>query len=74
MSNSNGSRLPGRKLPKPKHGSHLHPPKCDACGYGMRIKRREAHPELGPKFELQTYACINCGHLRKRDTESAGAE
>jgi hypothetical protein len=68
------TRLPPRKRDLPKYGSRLSAPKCESCGSGMRIKRREAHPELGPKYELQTFACINCGHLRTRKAESPGAE
>ena len=68
------TRVPPRKRNQPQYGSRFSAPKCDACGYGMRIKRREVHPALGPKYELQPFACINCGHLRKRNAESPGAE
>lgn len=68
------TRVPPRKRDPLKYGSRFSAPKCDSCGSGMRIKRREAHPELGPKYELQTFACINCGHLGTRKAESPGAQ
>lgn len=43
------------------------------CGISMRIKRRQAHPELGPAYELQTYACFRCGQIRQRDIATPGS-
>ena len=74
MANSGWTLVSRKKLDQPKHGSHLSPPKCKVCGYSMRIKRREAHPKLGPKYELQTFACIRCGQLQKRDAATPGQE
>ena len=74
MTNTMGwTPLVRKKIENPKHGSHLFPPKCAACGLSMRIKRREAHPERGPKFELQTYVCARCGQTEKRDAATPGA-
>jgi hypothetical protein len=58
---------------KPKYGTHFSPPKCIDCGISMRIKRRQAHPKLGPAYELQTYACVRCGQIRQRDAATPGA-
>jgi hypothetical protein len=57
---------------KPKHGANRHP-KCDICGTSTRLKRREAHPARGPKYELQTFTCTKCGHVQQRDAASPGA-
>ena len=55
-----------------KHARAL-PAKCNICGRRMTITRRDAHPELGPKFELQTFAC-SCGQILKRKAASPGHE
>jgi len=69
------TRVPPKTRPDPrKYGARLSAPKCDACGLSMRIKRRVAHPKLGPKYELQTFACNKCGQLKERDADSPGAE
>jgi len=70
---SGWTHLIKKKVDKPKHGSHLFPPRCIDCGISMRIKRREAHPMLGPACELQTYACVRCGQIRQRNADSPGA-
>ncbi len=67
------THLVKKKVDKPKHGSHLFPPKCIGCGLSMRIRRRQAHPERGPQYELQTYACVRCGQIQQRDAATPGA-
>ena len=61
-----------KQAQKPKHGANRHP-KCDICGTSTRLKRREAHPSRGPKYELQTFSCVKCGHVQQRDAASPGA-
>jgi hypothetical protein len=58
--------------PEPKHARSL-PAKCNICGRRMTIIRREAHPERGGKYELQTFAC-KCGQILKRTASSPGQE
>jgi DNA-directed RNA polymerase subunit RPC12/RpoP len=67
------THLTKKKVDKPKYGTHFSPPKCTDCGISMRIKRRQAHPERGPAYELQTYACVRCGQIRQRDAATPGA-
>jgi hypothetical protein len=33
----------------------------------MRLMRREPHPKLGPKYELDTFECQGCGHTEAED-------
>jgi hypothetical protein len=73
MTNLGWTPLIKKKNDKPKHGSHFSPPKCIDCDISMRIKRRQAHPMLGPAYELQTYACARCGQIRQRDAATPGA-
>ena len=70
---SGWTNLIKKTVDKPKHGSHLFPPKCIDCGLSMRIRRREAHPMLGPAYELQTYACVRCGQIQQRNADTPGA-
>jgi uncharacterized protein YlaI len=56
----------------PKHGSHKRP-KCIVCGRFMKLKRREAHPIRGPKYELQTYDCPGCGNSVGVNVATPGA-
>jgi hypothetical protein len=54
-----------------KHG-RLKAPKCSVCNLLMRIIRRQAHPTRGPRYELQTFICPNCGHRSEATVASLG--
>lgn len=60
------------KRERSKYGVNRHP-KCDECGGSTRLTRREEHPVRGPKYELQTFTCVKCGHVQQRDAASPGA-
>jgi predicted Zn finger-like uncharacterized protein len=47
--------------------------RCSKCGSASKIKSREAHPERGPKYELQTFACPECGATDTREVYTPGA-
>jgi hypothetical protein len=55
-----------------KHGVNERP-RCVTCKLMMRLTRREAHPEHGPRYELQTFACRRCGHTEQARVASPGA-
>jgi tRNA(Ile2) C34 agmatinyltransferase TiaS len=42
-------------------------PLCGVCGKQMRLMRREPHPKLGPKYELDTFECQSCGGTLEED-------
>jgi hypothetical protein len=42
-------------------------PICTVCGSRMRLMRREPHPRLGHRFELDTFECSSCGHAAAED-------
>jgi hypothetical protein len=42
-------------------------PACAVCQKPMRLMRREPHPKLGPKYELDTFECQGCGHTEAED-------
>ena len=42
-------------------------PLCGPCGKPMRLTRREPHPKLGHKYELDTFECSSCGHMEVQD-------
>ena len=50
---------------KPPSGP-LDRPFCEECGGKTRLARREPHPSLGLRFELQTFECGTCGHAQTR--------
>ena len=54
------SRMP------PLKGVFEHPA-CEQCAGLTRLLRREPHPKLGPKYELDTFECPSCGHKQTRD-------
>src|SRR5258708_2311001 len=70
---SGWTHLIRKKVDNQKQATHFPPPRCLGCGISMRITRRQAHPERGPAYELQTYACIRCGQIRQRDAATPGA-
>jgi hypothetical protein len=47
-------------------------PKCGQCGGGTTLIRRTPHPELGVMYELQTFACSQCGHAQSRNLKWPG--
>ena len=53
-------------------GAHDRPP-CRRCGSKTEIVHRRPHPTLGPQYELQTFACSNCGITQERDADENGA-
>jgi uncharacterized protein with PIN domain len=58
-------------LTQAKHGENARP-RCEACKLVMRMSRREAHPALGPRYELQTYTCAKCGKREQVVVPSPG--
>jgi hypothetical protein len=42
-------------------------PLCAICGKPLRLMRREPHPKLGPKYELDVFECQACGHTEAED-------
>jgi predicted RNA-binding Zn-ribbon protein involved in translation (DUF1610 family) len=47
--------------------------RCSKCGVRSRVKSREAHPDLGPKYERQTFVCPKCGAVDIRDVHTPDA-
>ena len=49
-------------------------PKCEKCDGRTYLSRREPHPTLGPKHELQTFRCAICEHCQMRDADLSAAQ
>ena len=45
---------------------------CPNYGKLWRLRRREAHPTLGPAYELQRFECKSCGTAFTRDVPTPG--
>jgi hypothetical protein len=64
--------VPGTVPPPERSFDALDQPKCERCGEGTALVRRTPHPELGIKFELQTFACGTCGNIQSRNLQWSG--
>ena len=47
-------------------------PPCERCGEPMNMAGRETHPELGERYELQTFECGGCNHISTRNVDEQG--
>jgi hypothetical protein len=45
----------------------LDQPRCEQCGERTSLIRRTPHPELGIKYELQTFGCGACSNVQSRN-------
>ena len=54
----------------PRHFGVNYLPVC--CRQGMRLTRREPHPQYGFDYELQSFECRKCGRDIDRSADGAG--